>query len=58
MKINVGDVFELQSLTVRIQESIEGELFRCEILNPIDLSVKKSDYYVAKWEIDRFGKRL
>ena len=58
MKINVGDVFELQSLTVRIQECIEGKLFRCDILNPIDLSVKKSDYYVAKWEIDRFGKRV
>lgn len=58
MKINVGDVFELQSLTVRIVESIEGKLFRCEILNPIDRSVKKSDYYVAKWEIDRFGKRV
>lgn len=58
MKINVGDVFELQSMTVRIQECIEGNLFRCDILNPIDLSVKKSDYYVAKWEIDRFGKRV
>lgn len=58
MKINVGDVFELQSMTVRIQEIIEGKLFRCDILNPIDGSVKKSDYYVAKWEIDRFGKRV
>ncbi len=58
MKINVGDVFELQSLTVRILECIEGKLFRCDILNPIDRSVKKSDYYVAKWEIDRFGKRV
>lgn len=59
-EINVGDVFELQfqSLTVRIVESIEGKLFRCDILDPIERSVKKSDYYVAKWEIDRFGKRV
>lgn len=58
MKINVGDVFELQSVVVRIQEIIEGKLFRCDILNPIDWTVKESDYYVAKWEIDRFGRRV
>lgn len=58
MKINVGDVFELQSMTVRILESIEGKLFRCDVLNPIDGTVKKSDFYVTKWEIDRFGKRV
>jgi len=58
MKINVGDVFELQSMTVRIQEIIGGKWFRCDILNPTDRSVKKSDYYVSKWEIDRFGKRV
>lgn len=58
MKINVGDVFELQSMTVRIQEIIEGKLFRCEILNPNGGSVEKSDYYATKWEIDRYGKRV